>query len=107
MYMEMLRYRCNAGNHEVHEPANTDAKRAANTAQRDLLAEQALHQGALFCVYHPIGGVHDELTTARLALGILLAVVDMPIFLEPRRATFRIRLFTPHGHLMNFDDQNR
>jgi len=44
--------------------------------------EQAFHQGAVFCVNHPVGGVHDELATTRLALVVLLAVVDMAIFLE-------------------------
>jgi len=45
-------------------------------------SKQALHHGAVFCVNHPIGGVHDELTTTRFALVILLAVVDMAVFLE-------------------------
>jgi hypothetical protein len=79
----MLRHRCKAGNHEIHEPAYTGAQRTANTVQGDLLTKQALHHGAVCCVNHSIGSVHDELATTRLALVILLAVVDMAIFLEP------------------------
>jgi hypothetical protein len=80
--MERLGRRGKAGIHKVHEPANTDTQRAANPVQGDLLAEQALHQGTVFCVNHPVGGVYNELAAACLALVILLAVMDMAVFLE-------------------------
>src|ERR1043166_3617920 len=54
---------------------------------------------AVFCVNHPIGGVHDELTTICLTLVILLAMVDMAISLEHLRAALRTRLSDPHGLL--------
>ena len=97
--MEMIRCRCKAGTHEVHEPANTDAQRAANPAQEDLLAKQALRHGAVFCVNHPVGSVHDELAATRLALVILLAIVNVAILLELQRPTFRTYVSHAHGHL--------
>ena len=82
--MEMIGHRCKAGNYEVHEPATTDAQRAANTVQEDLLAEQALHHGAVCCVNHSIGGIPDKLTTTRRALVILRSIMNMTIFLVLR-----------------------
>src|ERR1051325_5687158 len=95
----MLRHRCKAGNHEVHEPANTDADRAANARQGDLFAEQAFHHSALFFNDYPVGGGHDKLAATILALVILLAVVYMAIFLELLGSTLRTRLSHAHGHL--------
>ena len=42
---------------------------------------------------------HDELAATCLASVVLLAVVDMAIFLEPRRSTFRTRLSHTYSHL--------
>src|SRR5262249_33997583 len=98
LYMEMLRHGRKAGNHEVHEPPDTDANCATDTLQGDFLAEQALHQNALFLNDHPVRGVYDELAATRLALVSVLAVVDMAIFLKWLRPTFRTRLSHAHGH---------
>ena len=81
---------------KIHEPANTDAKRAANAAQGDLLVAQALHHGVVFCVNHSVGSV--EVAATRLALVILLADMNLAIFLEVLRSTFRTRLSDIHGH---------
>src|SRR5262245_53392967 len=96
--MEMLRHGRKAGNHEVHEPADTHADGATDTVQGDFLAEQALHQNALFVNDHSVCGVYDELAATHFALVILLAVVDVAIFLELWRPTFRTRLSHTHGH---------
>ena len=39
LYMQMIRQCLKAGNHEVHEPPNTDPNGAAYAEQRDFLAE--------------------------------------------------------------------
>jgi hypothetical protein len=96
--MEMPRHGRKAGNHEVHEPPDTDADSATETVQGDLLAEQALYQNALFINDHPVRGIYDELAATVLALVMLLAVVDMAIFLELRRLTLRTRLSHAYGH---------
>ena len=55
------------------------------TIRSHLKIERGLSlQGVLFFNDLSVGGVHDELATARLALVILLAVVYMAIFLEVR-----------------------
>src|SRR5882672_1653768 len=58
LHMEMLRHRRKAGNYEVHEPPDTDTNGTANAVQGDLLAEQALHQDALFFNDHPVRVYH-------------------------------------------------
>ena len=55
----------------------------------------------MFCVNYPVGGVPDELAATRLASVVLLAVVDMAIFLEQRRSTFRTRLSHTYNHLQS------
>jgi hypothetical protein len=99
--MEMLRHCRKTGDHEIPQPPNTNAAGAANAVQGDRLAEQAFHQGAVFCVNHPVSGLHDELATSRLALVILLAVVNMAIFLEALGATLRTHLSPAQGHLQS------
>jgi hypothetical protein len=66
--------------------------------QGDFLAVQALHQHALFINDHQVRRVYDELAATRLAGVMLLAVVDMAIFLALRRPTFWTRLSHAHGH---------
>ena len=47
----------------------------------------------------PISGVYDKLAATALALMILLASVNMAIFLERLGSTLR-RVSHPHGHLL-------
>src|SRR5262245_52482788 len=97
--MEMGRHRRKAGDHKVHEPADTDAQGAASTVQGNFLTEQALHQRALFGVNHPVGGNRDELVAACFALVLLLAVMDMTILLELLGSTTGTCVSLAHGHL--------
>ena len=47
-----------------------------------------------------MSGVYDKLAATALALMILLASVNMAIFLERLGATFRTRISHPHGNLL-------
>src|SRR5262249_24790582 len=95
---QMLRHYGKAGHYEVHEPPNTHADGAANAVQGGLLVEQALHQDALFLHDHPVSSGHDELAARRPAVVILLAVVDMAVFLESLRSTLQTRVFQAPTH---------
>src|SRR5215813_7123152 len=97
----MLRHCGKTGDHEVHEPANTNANGATNTVQGNFLAEQALHHRTLFYVNHSVNGRQDKLAATVLALMILLSIVNMAIFLDLLGATLRTRLSPTgaHGHL--------
>ena len=66
LYMQMTRQRLKAGNHEVDEPPDTDPNGAADAVQRDVLAEYASYQGALFFVHHTVVGVQDGSVLAML-----------------------------------------
>jgi hypothetical protein len=57
-------------------------------------------QRTLFFVYHSLGGVYDKLAATVLALVILLASVNMAIFLELLGATLRTHISHAHGHLL-------
>jgi hypothetical protein len=96
----MLRRCGKADTHEVHEAANTHSQSAADATQRNFLTEQAFHSHTLFFVYHSMGGVYDKLATTVLALMILLASVNMAIFLELLEPTLRTPVSHAHGHLL-------
>jgi hypothetical protein len=87
------------GDHEVHEPANTQAKDAADTKQRNFLTAQVFHQSTVFFVNHSLDDVHDKLAATVLALLILLASVGRAVFLERLGPTFRTRVSHAQSHL--------
>jgi hypothetical protein len=51
----MLWHGCKTGNHEIHEPPNTDADRATDAVQGNFLTEQAFHHRTVFFVNHSVG----------------------------------------------------
>ena len=95
----MPRCRCKPDDHEVHKPANTYADRAADAVQRNLLTQQSFHHHRIFFINHPLGGVHNKLTTTVLALVILLAIMNVTILLDLPRPPFRACVSHARGHL--------
>jgi hypothetical protein len=101
LYVQMLRHCSKAGDHEVHEPPNADPHGATDAMQGNCLAEQAFHHRTLFCGNHSMGDVQNKLAATIFALMVLLASVDMAIFLEHLGSTPRTRVphIRAHGHL--------
>jgi hypothetical protein len=75
-----------------------DANRTADTVQGDFLAEETFHQQALFFINHPLGGIRDKLTVTRLTAMMLLAIMNMAVFLQSPGSTLRTRVSYVHGN---------
>jgi hypothetical protein len=97
----MLRHCGKRGDHEVHEPPNTDTDRATDAGQGNFLTEQAFHHRTVFFLTHSMGSVQDKVAATVLTLMALLASVDMAIFLEHLESTLRapVSHASAHGHL--------
>ena len=87
-------------NHKVHKPFETNANGTTNPVQGDFFAQQTFHQGALFLRNGTALGAHDKLATAGLALMVLLAIVNMAIFLKLLHSTSWARVSHAHGLLL-------
>ena len=87
-------------NHKVHKPFETNANGTTNPVQGDFLAPQTFHKDALFLRNGAVLGVYDNLTTAGLALMVLLSIVNMAIFLKLLRSTSWARVPHNHGSLL-------
>src|SRR5215510_10440679 len=99
-YMQMIRQRRKAGNHQAHQPPNTDADCTADAMEGNLLAEQAFHEDALFFANHAVVRLEDTLATTPLTLMILLPRMHMPISLESLRTTCWTRFSHDHNTLL-------
>src|SRR5215813_6708731 len=87
--------------HELQEPAESNAYRTTDSAQRDALQEQSFNNGALLRGDQMIVWMQDKGPATPLAAVILLASVDMAISLEPRRSTLWTCLSRCHKALLS------
>src|SRR5215813_15325534 len=94
----MLGHGCKTGDPEIRAPPNTDADRATAAVQGNGLPEQAFHHRPVFFINHAVGSGQATLAATVLALMVLLASVDMAIFLEHLGSTLRTRLSHTHTH---------
>jgi hypothetical protein len=95
--MQMIRQCLKSGDHKVHKPPDTDPNGATDTVQGDFLEQQAFYQGSLILSNHTVVGVHHKLTTAGLALMVLLPRMNMAIFLKVLRSTLGTRVSHDHS----------
>jgi hypothetical protein len=96
LHMQMIRPCLQSGDYQVHEPPDTDPNGATEAMQGDFLESQAFHQGALVLSNGPVVGVHHKLTTAGLALMVLLSSMNMAILLKVLGSTRGTRV--SHAH---------
>jgi hypothetical protein len=71
-----------AGSHKVHKPSDAHTHHTANPVEGDFLALQAFHEGTVLARHEALSREEHKLATTGLALVVLFAVMDMPMFLE-------------------------
>jgi hypothetical protein len=96
LYRQMIGQSRKTGAHKVYKPPAAHPHHTANAVEGDLLAYQAFHQGTVLGRHEALRRASHKLATTGLALIVLFAGMDMPIFLELLGSTCWICL--SHAH---------
>jgi len=79
--MQMIRQGCKALDEKTQEPLEGDPYRATNTPQRETLHQQAFDKTALVLRDEVLLTALDELASTVVAVMILFAIMNVPVFL--------------------------